>query len=180
MMYRIECLAFLWWSLFSFSFAERRAFYVDDDRFYEVESPQSEAKAVRLLAGSIHYSRVVPDLWDDRVARLAAMGLNTVTTYVPWNFHQNEESGPYDFTSPARDFAEFCRIAQKRGMYVILRAGPYMCGEWEFGGLPPYLFSNGSIPIRTYAEPYMSFVSEYWTSLLRHVKETGILFEDGG
>ena len=157
----------------------RRAFYADNDRFVASDGANPPSPVV-LRSGSIHYSRIVPELWEDRLDRLAALGLNTITTYVPWNWHQSVRGAAYDFTSPSRDIAAFIRLAQKKDFFVILRAGPYMCGEWEFGGLPAYLFENGSVPIRTYASPYVDFVTDYWTALLTMVKKENLLFQDGG
>lgn len=131
----------------------------------------------KLASGSIHYSRVHPGLWDDRLGRMRAMGLNSITTYVPWNFHEAEE-GHYDFSSPWRDLARFVRLAGQHGLFVIMRGGPYMCGEWEFGGLPAWLLQNGTIHLRTDAQPYMSRVDRYYTALLTVVKP--LLYENGG
>ena len=76
---------------------------------------------------------------------------------VPWNWHVAKRNQP-TFTGD-RDLAAFLKLAQKHDMLVVLRAGPYMCGEWEFGGLPAWLFENGSIPIRTDKEPYVARVT---------------------
>ena len=156
-----------------------RAFFAKDNRFFASDGTTPAAPVV-LRSGSVHYSRIVPELWEDRLARLSSLGQNAITTYVPWNFHQTVRGGAYDFSSPWRNIAEFIRLAQRKGFYVILRAGPYMCGEWEFGGLPAYLFENGSVPIRTYASPYIDFVTDYWTALLSMIKAEKLLFEDGG
>ena len=78
----------------------------------------------------------------------------TAPADVPWNWHVGKRGEP-NFTTGDRDLAAFLKLAQKHDMLVVLRAGPYMCGEWEFGGLPAWLFENGSIPIRTDKEPYV-------------------------
>lgn len=92
------------------------------------------------------------------------MGLNSIQTYVPWNWHEAVE-GEFNFDGD-RDLSRFLTTAQKVGLLVVLRAGPYMCGEWEFGGLPAWLFKNGSIPLRTYSQPYISYVDRWWQGQL--------------
>ena len=150
------------------------SFTIANDRFVI-----NGSTPVSMFAGEIHYSRVHPDLWDDRLARLRAMGLNAIQTYVPWNFHETTE-GVFDFgdVEPSRNLPEFLRIAQQHGLMVNVRAGPYMCGEWEFGGLPAWLLRNGTIALRTYAQPYISFVDRYWARLLAEIKP--LLFANGG
>ena len=101
----------------------------------------------RVISGAIHYFRVHPDLWEDRLRRLAAMGLNTVETYVAWNFHERRR-GEVDFTGP-RDLARFIGLAGDLGLDVIVRPGPYICAEWDFGGLPAWLMTEPDIALRT-------------------------------
>ncbi len=85
-----------------------------------------DGEPFRLRSGSIHYSRVHPSLWNDRLQRLAAMGMNAVQVYTFWNWHEQEE-GVYDFTG-ARDIATFFRLAQNNGLVVLWRAGPVRAG----------------------------------------------------
>ena len=147
-------------------------FVIENDTFVRNGDP------VQLMSGSIHYSRVPPEYWNDRLQRLRAMGLNSIQTYVPWNWHEVDQ-GQFDFSSPGRNLTDFILTAQSAGLDVILRAGPYMCGEWEFGGLPAWLTENGTIPLRTYAQPYVDFVQRYWEDgLLPQIKP--LLFENGG
>lgn len=250
--------------------------YPQNDQFMQDGAP------VQLRAGCIHYSRVPLEYWEDRLLRLRAMGLNSVQTYVPWNWHQPSQNGPVDFTgyacacvcapacmsvcvcvdgsrvtntscahrcawgsdactclqnvvcvlvllyplalqqnreasvaspagivrlfpfclrppalaSPAaarppppsalmahmcsdRNLTAFLAIAQRLNMLVVLRAGPYMCGEWEFGGLPAWLFANGSITLRTMAQPYWAHVEAWWGQhLLPAVRP--MLYTNGG
>jgi beta-galactosidase len=114
-----------------------------------------EGRAKRILSGAIHYFRVVPDYWDDRLRKLRASGLNTVETYVPWNAHE-PVSGVFDFTG-ILDVAEFIKTAQHLGLHVIVRPGPYICAEWEMGGLPALVFFYCSVDVkmlsRSLAEP---------------------------
>ena len=101
-------------------------------------------KPIRISSGSIHYFRVHPAYWRDRLRRLRAAGLNAVDTYVPWNLHE-PEIGLYDFGNLTRDFSpfldirKFLQIAQEEDLLVILRPGPYICAEFEFGGLPRFV-----------------------------------------
>ena len=149
------------------------SFGVANDRFVI-----NGTSPISLRSGSVHYSRIHPALWEDRLKRVRAMGLNAITTYVPWNFHE-PEPGAFDFTSAWRDLSTFLRLAQKTGLLVVLRAGPYMCGEWEFGGLPSWLLANGTIKLRTYSQPYISHVERYWQRLLGPVVKP-LMFANGG
>jgi len=94
-----------------------------------------DGKPFRIISGEMHYPRIPRAYWRDRFRMAKAMGLNAVTTYVFWNVHE-PHPGVYDF-SGNNDVAEFVREAQQEGLYVILRPGPYVCAEWEFGGYPP-------------------------------------------
>ncbi len=94
----------------------------------------------QIIGGAIHYFRIDPSLWRDRLARLLALGLNTVETYVPWNFHERAR-GTFDFSGP-RDLAGFVTLAGDLGLDVVVRPGPYICAEWDFGGLPAYLVTE--------------------------------------
>ena len=93
-----------------------------------------DGKPFQIRAGEMHYPRVPRDLWRDRMRKIKAMGLNTLTTYVFWNLHE-PSPGQFSF-SDQNDLAEYLREAQQEGLYVILRPGPYVCAEWEFGGFP--------------------------------------------
>lgn len=116
-----------------------------------------------IRACDMHYFRIHPSVWADRVARAAALGCNTVQTYVAWNWHE-ETRGVYDF-SGSRDVGGFLDIVHAAGLKVLLRPGPYICGEWDFGGLPWWLLANPSVVIRTYSEPYIGAVRDWWTAL---------------
>ena len=132
---------------------------------------------MQIAAGEIHYSRVPVEYWADRLQRLRAMGLNSIQTYVPWNWHVAKRGKP-DF-SGNRNLSHFITLAQEADLLVVVRAGPYMCGEWEFGGLPAWLFENGTTPIRTDAEPYMSLALEYWNDQLMP-QIAPLLYSKGG
>ena len=102
-------------------------------------------------AAEMHYPRIPRPYWEHRIQMCKALGMNTVCLYVFWNIHEPEE-GKFDFTE-GNDVAEFCRLAQKNGMYVIVRPGPYVCAEWEMGGLPWWLLKKKDINLR-HLDPY--------------------------
>jgi len=102
-------------------------------------------------AAEVHYPRIPRPYWEHRIKMCKALGMNTLCLYVFWNLHEQQE-GVFDFTGN-KDVAEFCRLAQKNGMYVIVRPGPYVCAEWEMGGLPWWLLKKKDIELRT-QDPY--------------------------
>ena len=102
-------------------------------------------------AAEVHYPRIPQAYWDHRIKMCKALGMNTLCIYVFWNIHEQRE-GVFDF-SGNNDVAEFCRLAQKNGMYVIVRPGPYVCAEWEMGGLPWWLLKKKDIRLRE-QDPY--------------------------
>lgn len=102
-------------------------------------------------AAEVHYPRIPRPYWDHRIKMCKALGMNTLCLYVFWNIHEQQE-GQFDFTGQ-NDVAEFCRLAQQNGMYVIVRPGPYVCAEWEMGGLPWWLLKKKDIRLRE-QDPY--------------------------
>lgn len=104
-------------------------------------------------AAELHYPRIPRPYWEHRIKMCKALGMNTVCLYVFWNIHEQQE-GKFDFTGN-NDVAEFCRLAQRNGLYVIVRPGPYVCAEWEMGGLPWWLLKKKNIRLR---EPDPSFM----------------------
>ena len=102
-------------------------------------------------AAEVHYPRIPRPYWEHRIKMCKALGMNTLCLYVFWNIHEQEE-GKFDFTGN-NDIAAFCRLAQKHGMYVIVRPGPYVCAEWEMGGLPWWLLKKKDIRLRE-QDPY--------------------------
>lgn len=99
------------------------------------EHIEVDGEKTLLISGAMHYFRTLPEQWEDRFEKIAAAGFNCVETYVPWNLHEPKER-EYDF-SGMLDLEKFISLADKKGLYVILRPSPYICAEWEFGGLPP-------------------------------------------
>ena len=102
-------------------------------------------------AAEVHYPRIPRPYWEHRIQMCKALGMNAVCIYIFWNIHEQRE-GQFDFTGN-NDVAEFCRLAQKNGMYVIVRPGPYVCAEWEMGGLPWWLLKKKDIKLRE-RDPY--------------------------
>lgn len=120
----------------------------------------------RILAGALHYFRVHPQQWEDRLRRLAAMGANTVDTYVAWNFHERAEGEPrFDGW---RDLEAFIRLAGAVGLDVYLRPSPYICAEWSNGGLPFWL--TGRIRgVRTSEAAYLAAVGRWYDELIPRI-----------
>ena len=104
-----------------------------------------------IKAAEIHYPRIPQAYWEHRIKMCKALGMNTICLYVFWNIHEQQE-GKFDFTGN-NDIAAFCRLAQKHGMYIIVRPGPYVCAEWEMGGLPWWLLKKKDIRLRE-NDPY--------------------------
>ncbi|MFJ4026376.1 beta-galactosidase family protein [Paenarthrobacter sp. NPDC089989] len=119
----------------------------------------------RILAGAIHYFRVHPDLWRDRLRRLKAMGANTVDTYVAWNFHQPTRGEAPDFTG-WRDLGRFIDTAAEEGLEVIVRPGPYICAEWDNGGFPAWLTGIPGIGLRCLDPAFTAAIEEWFGHLL--------------
>nr|WP_246427741.1 beta-galactosidase family protein [Paenibacillus phyllosphaerae] len=133
-------------------------------------------ETIRLLSGAIHYFRVVPEYWEDRLLKLKACGFNTVETYIPWNLHEPEE-GEFRFDGLA-DVERFIALAGELGLHVIVRPSPYICAEWEFGGLPAWLLRDADIQLRCMNEAYLSKVDAYYDVLLP--KLVPLLSTNGG
>ena len=125
--------------------AERESFAAGKNTFL------LNGKPFVVKAAEVHYPRIPRPYWEHRIKMCKALGMNTLCLYVFWNIHEQKE-GVYDFTGQ-NDVAEFCRLAQKNGMYVIVRPGPYVCAEWEMGGLPWWLLKKKDIRLRE-RDPY--------------------------
>lgn len=110
-------------------------------------------------AAEIHYPRIPRPYWEHRIKMCKALGMNTICIYIFWNIHEQHE-GVFDFTGQ-NDVAEFCRLAKKNGMYVIVRPGPYVCAEWEMGGLPWWLLKKKDIRLREQDPYFMECVDRF-------------------
>ncbi|GAB2293347.1 Beta-galactosidase 17 [Dionaea muscipula] len=136
-----------------------RKFEIADDKFWK------DGEFFQILGGDLHYFRVLPELWEDRLMRAKALGLNTIQTYVPWNLHE-PSPGKFAFEGIA-DLTSFLRLCQKLGFLVMLRAGPYICGEWDLGGFPPWLLEmEPALKLRSSEPSYLQLVEKWWGILL--------------
>jgi beta-galactosidase len=127
-------------------------------------------KPVQIHSGEMHYARIPAPYWRHRLKMIKAMGLNTVATYVFWNYH-NPSPGVWDFKTGSHNIREFLRIAKEEGMFVILRPGPYACAEWEFGGYPWWLLKDTSLVVRAYNQPFLDSCKTYINKLAEQVKD---------
>jgi beta-galactosidase len=118
-----------------------------------------DGKPFQIVCGEMHFARIPPEYWRHRLRMARAMGLNTVATYVFWNI-QEPEQGQFDFTGPA-DVAQFVKIAQEEGLFVLLRPGPYACAEWEFGGYPYWLLKDRDLKVRSRDPEFLAASREY-------------------
>ena len=123
-----------------------------------------DGKPFQIISGEIHPGRVPEEYWRHRIRMAKAMGCNTISAYLFWNYHESEE-GIYDFRTGNRDISGFIATAAEEGMWVIVRPGPYVCAEWEFGGLPPYLLRTPGIKVRCMDPVYMKAVERYISRL---------------
>ncbi|WP_088104315.1 glycoside hydrolase family 35 protein [Halalkalibacter urbisdiaboli] len=130
----------------------------------------------QILSGAIHYFRTVPEYWEDRLQKLKALGLNTVETYVAWNVHEPKK-GQFHFSGLA-DIEAFIETAHKLGLYVIVRPSPYICAEWEMGGLPAWLLAEKEIALRCSHPTFLKYVEDYYDVLLPKLKR--FLLKNGG
>ncbi|XP_048204582.1 beta-galactosidase [Perognathus longimembris pacificus] len=149
-----------------------RTFELDyyQDRFLK------DGKPFRYISGSIHYFRVPRFYWVDRLLKMKMAGLNTIQTYVPWNFHE-PQPGHYQFSGD-HDVEYFIQLAHKLGLLVILRPGPYICAEWDMGGLPAWLLQKESILLRSSDPDYLQAVDKWLGVLLPKMRP--LLYQNGG
>lgn len=116
-------------------------------------------KPFQIISGELHYPRVPKEAWRARMKMAKAMGLNTIGTYVFWNLHEPQK-GKFDF-SGNNNIAEFVKIAQQEGLWVILRPSPYVCAEWEFGGYPYWLQNEKGLVVRSTEKQYLDEYKKY-------------------
>ncbi|XP_030600290.1 beta-galactosidase-1-like protein 2 isoform X2 [Archocentrus centrarchus] len=126
-----------------------------------------ERKPFHILGGSIHYFRVPRAYWEDRLLKMKACGLNTLTTYVPWNLHELER-GVFKFEDQL-DLEAYLRLAASLGLWVILRPGPYICAEWDLGGLPSWLLRDPQMKLRTTYSGFTDAVNSFFDQLIKKV-----------
>ncbi|XP_055004274.1 beta-galactosidase-1-like protein [Boleophthalmus pectinirostris] len=150
----------------------QRSFSID----YNNNCFLKDGKTFQYISGSIHYSRIPRAYWRDRLLKMYMTGLNAIQVYVPWNFHESTQ-GVYNFTGD-RDLVHFLDLANQTGLLVILRPGPYICAEWEMGGLPAWLLQKPNIILRSADTDYLQAVSNWLAILLPKVKPW--LYVNGG
>lgn len=126
---------------------------------------------ITIYSGAMHYFRVPKPYWRDRLRRMRAAGLNAVETYIPWNLHEFQQNR-FDFGNGGSDFEdfldvkEFLETAKDEDLFAIVRPGPFICSEWEFGGFPSWLLREKNIKLRTSDDSYMKYVKRYFNVLL--------------
>jgi beta-galactosidase len=123
-----------------------------------------DGEPIRLMAGAMHYFRVPREYWEDRMRKIKALGLNTLETYVCWNLHE-PRPGEFDFEGML-DIVSYIELAGRLGLKVIVRPGPYICSEWDMGGLPPWLLKDPAMQIRCGYPPYLKAVDRFFDALL--------------
>lgn len=128
-----------------------------------------DEKQFQIIAGEMHPARIPSEYWLHRIQMAKAMGCNTISVYLFWNYHEAEE-GVYDFTTENRNLREFFRLVQEEGMWLIVRPGPYVCAEWELGGIPPYLLRIPDIKLRCMDPRYMAAAEKYIAKLAEEIK----------
>jgi len=127
-----------------------------------------DGKPFQIISGEMHPARIPHEYWRHRIKMAKAMGCNTIAAYVFWNY-QESKPGVFDFTTGNHNVAEFIRICKEEGMWVLLRPGPYVCAEWDFGGLPPYLLKIPDIKVRCMDPRYINALTGYVQHLAKEV-----------
>jgi len=143
--------------------AQKHVFAFDKSEF------TLDGKPFQLISGEIHPVRVPQMYWRHRIQMAKAMGCNTIAAYVFWNYHESAP-GVFDFKTGNHNISQFIKTCQEEGMWVILRPGPYVCAEWDLGGLPSYLLKTPDIKLRCMDARYMEAVTRYVTELSKEVK----------
>ncbi|HLI92492.1 MAG TPA: beta-galactosidase, partial [Puia sp.] len=127
-----------------------------------------DGKPFQIISGEMHPARIPREYWLQRIRMAKAMGCNTIAAYVFWNYLE-PEPGQWDLRTGNHDIAAFIRLCQAEGMWVLLRPGPYVCAEWDWGGLPTWLLKFPDIKVRCMDRRYMDAVSKYIARLSREV-----------
>ena len=126
-----------------------------------------DGKPFQIISGSVHYPRVPREYWRDRLRKIRSLGLNTICTYIFWNLHE-PQPGAFDFEENL-DAAAFLRMAQEEGLWVLLRPGPYICSEWDFGGLPSWLLATRDMKVRTTDPRFLEAARKYMAEVGRQL-----------
>ncbi|XP_019228567.1 PREDICTED: beta-galactosidase 17 isoform X2 [Nicotiana attenuata] len=153
------------------SVGNERKFEIADDMFWK------DGKPFQIIGGDVHYFRVLPEYWEDRLLRAKALGLNTIQIYVPWNLHEPRE-GQLVFEGIA-DIFSFLNLCQKLDLLVMLRVGPYICAEWDFGGFPAWLLAiEPAVRLRSSDPAFIDLVERWWGILLPKI--VSYAYKNGG
>ena len=123
----------------------------------------------QIISGEMHPARIPAEYWRNRIQMAKAMGCNTISVYIFWNFHEQQE-GVFDFTTDNHNLGEFFKIVQEEELWLIVRPGPYVCAEWELGGIPPYLLRIPDIKLRCMDPRYMAAAERYMSKLAAEIK----------
>ncbi|MCK9411820.1 MAG: beta-galactosidase [Prolixibacteraceae bacterium] len=129
-----------------------------------------DGKPFQIISGEMHPARIPVEYWRHRIQMAKAMGCNTIAAYVFWNYHETEP-GIFDFQTGNHNISQFIRLVHEEGMFFMLRPGPYVCAEWDFGGLPSYLLSIPDIKVRCMDPRYTEAVERYIKTLALQVKD---------
>ncbi len=136
-----------------------------------------DGKPFQMIAGEMHPARIPAEYWRHRIQMAKAMGCNTIAAYIFWNYQEPTE-GIFDFKNNNHDVARFVKICQEENMWVLFRPGPYVCAEWELGGIPPYLLRIPDIKLRCRDPRYMTAVERYISELSKQINP--LLVTNGG
>lgn len=135
-----------------------------------------DGKPFIIRSGEMHYPRIPHQYWRDRMKKARAMGLNTICTYVFWNVHE-PKPGKFNFSGDL-NVAEFIKTAQEEGLFVIVRPGPYICTEWDFGGIPSWLLKDRKTVVRTNDPTFLAATERYMKRLGKELKP--LMLSNGG
>ncbi|MBL7967221.1 MAG: beta-galactosidase [Prolixibacteraceae bacterium] len=164
-MNRFTLLFFLLVLVFNQGYAQpRHTFALDKSEFL------LDGKPYQMISGEIHPARIPVEYWRHRIQMAKAMGCNTIAAYIFWNYHETEP-GVFDFQTGNHNIQHFIRLVQEEGMFLMLRPGPYVCAEWDFGGLPAYLLGIPDIKVRCMDPRYTQAVERYIKMLALQVKD---------
>ena len=155
---------------------------ISNDRKFTIDPTKNcflkDGHVFQYISGGMHYFRIPRCYWKDRLHKARLMGLNTIETYIPWNIHQPQPDAPLDF-SDEKDLLHFMDLAQEENLLVILRPGPYIDAEWDFGALPWWLAKDRTIKMRTSeSESYVQAVIQWYRSLFDPLRK--YLYQNGG
>ena len=128
-----------------------------------------DGKPLQIIGCEMHPSRIPAEYWVHRIRMAKAMGCNTISVYIFWNAHEREEA-VFDFRTGNNDIARFIRSVQDEGLWAIVRPGPYVCAEWDFGGLPPYLLKDPLLRVRSLYPTYMKAAERYLARLAAEIR----------